>query len=191
MQNILCDYVYNKSGWDDDGKFLPSERLPHDFLINFKQGEFEKLIQKAQHTVDLIFWDNIDWNAFSQTFLQLEVTNPDSKAKVLGINFRDNLLVVTVEVSSTTITSDYHKSFMDGYKFAEQSLVPQYEIRLRDKDNELDVKNEQINALILKASPANVTQSFQNAYGVTGITPNQIINPSRTDIIEGGYNEEE
>lgn len=128
---------------------------------------------------------------FRKLFFQLEVTNPESKAKVLGINFRDNLLVITIEVSSATITSDYHKNFMDGYKFAEQSLVPQYEIRLRDKDNELDVKNKQINALILKASPANVTQSFQNAYGVTGITPNQIINPPRTDIIEDRYNEEE
>jgi uncharacterized protein YjbI with pentapeptide repeats len=190
LQNILCDYVYNKSGWDDDGNFLPSDRLPHDSLINFKEGEFEKLIQKAQHTVDLIFYDSIDWEAFSQTFFQLEVTNPESKAKVLGINFRGNLLVVTVEISSNILSSDYHRVFMEGYNFAKQELAPQYEARLRDKDRESNTKDQQINELISKVSP-NVTQYIQNAYGVTGITPNQIINPPQTDIIEGRYNEEE
>ena len=191
LQNILCDYVYNKSGWDDDGKFLPSDRLPHDSLINFKEGQFEKLIQKAQHTVDLIFYDSIDWESFSQTFFQIEVTNPESKAKVLGINFRGNLLVVTVEISSNILSSDYHRVFMEGYNFAKQELAPQYEARLRDKDRESNTKNQQINALILKVSSTNVTQYFRNANGVTGSTPNQIINPPRTDIIESGYNEEE
>lgn len=184
LQDIKCDYIYNKSGWDEDGNFLPLERLPHDTKINFKEGEFEKFIQKAQNVVNLIFHDIIDWNAFSQTFFQLEVTDPDAKAKVLGINFRNNLLVVTVEVSNARIVSDYHKSFMEGYSFAKQELVPQYEASLK-------VKDQQINSLIQKVGLTNITQSIQNAYGVTGSTPNQIINPSQTNIIEGGYNEEE
>ena len=184
LQNIRCDYIYNKSGWDNDGNFLPLERLPHDTKINFKEGEFEKFIQKAQNVVNLIFQDIIDWNAFSQTFFQLEVTDPEAKAKVLGINFRNNLLVVTVEVSNASIVSNYHKNFMEGYSFAKQELVPQYEASLK-------VKDQQINSLIQKVGSTNITQSFQKAYGVAGITHKQIINPPRTDIIEGGYNEEE
>lgn len=184
LQNIRCDYIYNKSGWDNEGNFLPLERLPHDTKINFKEGEFEKFIQKAQNVVNLIFHDIIDWNAFSQAFFQLEVTDSEAKAKVLGINFRNNLLVITVEVSNARIVSDYHKNFMEGYSFAKQELVPQHEASLK-------VKDQQINSLIQKVGSTNITQSFQKAYGVAGSTHNQIINPPRTDIIEGEYNEEE
>ena len=176
FEGVKCSHIYMKSNQE--------ERVPYNVNEFFEPKDFQNLIQKSQNTVDLIFRNSIDWNAFSQTFFQLEVTDPDAKARVLGINFRNNLLVITVEVSNARIVSDYHKNFMEGYSFAKQELVPQHEASLK-------VKDQQINSLIQKVGSTNITQSFQKAYGVAGSTHNQIINPPRTDIIEGGYNEEE
>ena len=189
LNNVSCEYIYNRATWDDEGELKYLNRIPNDSKINFKDGDFQKLIQKSQNVVDLVFRDSIDWNAFSQTFAQLESINPETKAKVLGINFRDNLLIVTVAVANFTMESDYHKNFMDGYKFAEQNLLPQYEARLRDKDKDINSKDQQINALILKGGS---TQLIQNAYGVAGnVQGSQKICLPTPDTIQSNSNENE
>ncbi len=105
------------------------------------------------------------------------------------LNIRNNLLVVTVEVSNRTIESDYNKKFMEGYQFAKQELVPQYEARLRDKDKDINSKDQQINALILKGGS---TQLIQNAYGVAvNVQGSQKICLPTPDTIQSNYNENE
>jgi uncharacterized protein YjbI with pentapeptide repeats len=118
LQNILCNFVYNKSGWDDDGNFLPSDRLPHDPTVNFKEGEFEKFIQKAQNTVDLIFTNGIDWQAFLQAFLKLKSETGD-ELSIYSIEDKwDNYFVVRVNVPS-----DVNKKELEG------ALRREYELR--------------------------------------------------------------
>jgi len=118
LQNTLCDYVYNKSGWDDDGKFLPSDRLPHDPAINFKTEEFEKFIQKAQNTVDLIFTNGIDWQAFLRAFLKLKSETGD-ELSIYSIEDKwDSYFVVRVNVPS-----DVNKKELEG------ALRREYELR--------------------------------------------------------------
>ncbi|MBN8564240.1 MAG: pentapeptide repeat-containing protein [Leptolyngbya sp. UWPOB_LEPTO1] len=59
--NVLCDYLYIKG--------LYQERRPSHGT--FAPGQFSALFQQALETVDLIFADGIDWQAFFQSFQEL------------------------------------------------------------------------------------------------------------------------
>ena len=176
FQNILCDYVYNKSRWDDDDKFLPSDRLPHDPAINFKTGEFEKFIQKAQNTVDLIFNNGIDWQAFLQAFLKLKSETGD-------------------ELSIYSIEDKW-----DGYFVVRVNVPPdadkkEIETLLKVKDAKIEELREGNLTLqrIIESKPQIIQQFFfGDANGIAAIVEgDQNIYPPQADIIEDGYNKKE
>jgi hypothetical protein len=65
LKNIKCDYIFLKSSWNkEERKYTFSERRPHQKDKLFEPGDFEKLVRKSQETVDLIFRNGIDWQAF-------------------------------------------------------------------------------------------------------------------------------
>ncbi len=49
---------------EEEKKRIVSDRRPHAPNKIFAPGEFAQLFQKALETVDLIFSDGIDWQAF-------------------------------------------------------------------------------------------------------------------------------
>jgi uncharacterized protein YjbI with pentapeptide repeats len=176
LQNILCNFVYNKSGWDDDGEFLPSDRLPHDPAINFKVGEFERFIQKAQNTVDLIFTNGIDWQAFLQAFLKLKSETGD-------------------ELSIYSIEDKW-----DGYFVVRVNVPPdadkkEIETLLKVKDTQIEgYRRENTNLLnLLQTALQQPSQAFHApVYGVAGnLQGDQKIYPLKPDNIQGNYNENE
>jgi len=176
LQNILCNFVYNKSGWDDDGEFLPSDRLPHDPAINFKVGEFERFIQKAQNTVDLIFMNGIDWQAFLQAFLKLKSETGD-------------------ELSIYSIEDKW-----DGYFVIRVNVPPdadkkEIETLLKVKDTQIEgYRRENTNLLnLLQTALQQPSQAFHApVYGVAGnLQGDQKIYPLKPDNIQGNYNENE
>ena len=61
LDGVICDYVYKKDG--------QNEHRPRSG--KFAAGEFTALFQKAIETVDLIFIDGVDWQAFLQSFQEL------------------------------------------------------------------------------------------------------------------------
>lgn len=69
LNGVICDYVYQKAHYQE-GKLVFTERRPRNG--NFAPGEFTALFQKAIETVDLIFIDGIDWQAFLQSFQELK-----------------------------------------------------------------------------------------------------------------------
>ncbi|MCA6555646.1 MAG: hypothetical protein IM583_03175, partial [Pseudanabaena sp. M114S2SP2A07QC] len=84
----------------------------------FKAGEFERFIQKAQNTVDLIFTNGIDWQAFLQAFLKLKSETGD-ELSIYSIEDKwDNYFVVRVNVPS-----DVNKKELEG------ALRREYELR--------------------------------------------------------------
>lgn len=174
LQNINCDCIYNKSGWDDDGNFLPSDRLPHDPAINFKEGEFEKFIQKAQNTIDLIFTNGIDWQAFLKAFLKLKSETGD-------------------ELSIYSIEDKW-----DGYFVVRVNAPPdadkkEIETLLKVKDTQIEgYRRENTNLLNLLQTPLQQPRQafYAPAYGVAGnLQGDQKIYPLKPDNIQGNYNE--
>lgn len=94
------------------------ERIPYNAKMNFKSGEFEKFITKAQNTVDLIFTNGIDWQAFLQAFLKLKSETGD-ELSIYSIEDKwDSYFVVRVNVPP-----DADKKELEG------ALKREYELR--------------------------------------------------------------
>ncbi|KAM3092576.1 pentapeptide repeat-containing protein [Phormidesmis sp. 146-12] len=70
LENVVCDYIYLRHTPSATQPF--AERRPSDRNSIFAPGEFSALFQKVIDTVDLIFADGIDWQAFFQSFQQLQ-----------------------------------------------------------------------------------------------------------------------
>ncbi|MBN3906746.1 MAG: pentapeptide repeat-containing protein [Nostoc sp. NMS1] len=125
LDAIICDYIYLHQ--------KQQERCPSSG--NFAPGEFAKLFQKSLETVDLIFRNGIDWDAFAYSFKKLEVENQGAQLDVQSIEKKgDGILVVRVAVAPNADKAKIHNDFMQGYEFAVKALEAQYQARLEDQD---------------------------------------------------------
>ncbi|MFN6536174.1 MAG: pentapeptide repeat-containing protein [Nostoc sp. EkiNYC01] len=138
LDYIDCKYVYLKSG--------QQERRPNSG--NFAPCEFTKLFQKSLETVDLIFRNGIDWDAFAYSFKKLEVENQGAQLDVQSIEKKGNgILVVRVAVSPDADKAKIHSEFIQSYEFAAKALEAQYQARLEDKDKVINQLFSSINQL--------------------------------------------
>lgn len=125
LHGIDCQYFYRK--WDK------LDRCPSSG--NFEPGDFAKLVHKSLNTIDLIFRNGIDWDAFTYSFKKLEVENQGAQLDVQSIEKKgDGILVVRVAVSPDANKAEIHSDFMQGYEFAAKALEAQYQERLEDKE---------------------------------------------------------
>ncbi|MEH1777090.1 pentapeptide repeat-containing protein [Nostoc sp.] len=138
LDQIICEYIYLK---DDPKERYPSNR-------NFALGEFTKLFQKSLETVDLIFRNGIDWDAFAYSFKKVEVENQGAQLDVQSIEKKgDGILLVRVAVAPDADKAKIHSEFMQGYEFAAKALDAQYQARLEDKNTIITRQEVQINRL--------------------------------------------
>ncbi|RCJ40084.1 hypothetical protein A6770_38345 [Nostoc minutum NIES-26] len=135
---VICDYIYLRQN--------QQERRPSSG--NFAPGEFTKLFQKSLETIDLIFRNGIDWDAFAYSFKKVEVENQGTPLDVQSIEKKGGgILVVRVAVASDADKAKIHSEFMQGYEFAAKALEAQYQARLEDKDALIARQESQINRL--------------------------------------------
>ena len=135
---VICDYIYL---CQDQQERRPSSG-------NFACGEFAQLFQKSLETLDLIFRNGIDWDAFAYSFKKLEVENQGAQLDVQSIEKKgDGILVVRVTVSPDADKAKIHSEFIQGYEFAAKALEAQYQARLEDKDTLISKHEAQINRL--------------------------------------------
>jgi uncharacterized protein YjbI with pentapeptide repeats len=150
LTDAICDYIYLKSG--------KQERRPSSG--NFEPGEFTKLFQKSLETVDLIFRNGIDWDAFAYSFKKVEVENQVTQLDVQSIEKKgDSVLLIRIGVSSDTDKLKIHSDFMQGYEFAHKVLGAQYQTRINDKDKEINRLFYLVNQL--SGTPKKVSNYYQ------------------------------
>lgn len=150
LDDVKCDYVYLKLDWSEERKHYLSERHPPS--RSFAPGEFTKLFQKVLETVDLIFRNGVDWDAFAYSFKKVEVENSGAQLDVQSIEKKGNgVLVVRVSISPEADKAKIHSGLMQDYEFAHRVLEAQYQARLQDKD-------KYINQLFYLLSQANENQ---------------------------------
>ncbi|MEH2355948.1 pentapeptide repeat-containing protein [Nostoc sp.] len=138
LDNVDCQYIYLSID--------KQERCP--YTGNFNLGEFTKLFQKSLETIDLIFRNGIDWDAFAYSFKKVEVKNQGAQLDVQSIEKKgDGILVVRVSVAPDADKAKIHNQFMQGYEFAAKALEAQYQVRLEDKDLLISKQEAQINRL--------------------------------------------
>jgi uncharacterized protein YjbI with pentapeptide repeats len=99
--NIQCEYIY-LDFVTIEGKYQFTDRLPRESNATFKPGEFEALISKQQDTIDLIFVDGIDWQAFFQSFQELRTQYQDDEITIQSIERKGKgAFVVRLETSAS------------------------------------------------------------------------------------------
>ena len=152
FEGTICDYVYLKAD--------QQERRPREG--NFKPGEFAALFQQALDTVDLIFKDGIDWQAFFQSFQELRSQYVDQELAIQAIEKKqDGAFIVRLEVAEGTDKSVIEISAKELYETKLVLAEQRYRDVLQAKDSEIVAYREQSANLLeiikLQASrPINV-----------------------------------
>jgi hypothetical protein len=165
LEGVICDYIYLKANHDFFPLVKPQERRPHN--SNFAPGEFTKLFQEIEDTIDLIFRNGINWKAFAIAFNQINTrildTNEEGEIflreyKVLG----DGLITLKVTTPPGADRENLREELMSAYqkivslegelKAKTEILAPLYErLLLPGKQMSSDPQHRTI--LILSANP--------------------------------------
>ncbi len=128
LDDIDCQYVYLKSN--------KQERRPSSH--EFAPGEFTKLFQKALSTIDLIFRNGVDWEAFAYSFRKIQVEYAGEELAIESIeNKGDGVVVVRVNVSPSANKPKIHSDFKEDYELAHKVLEERYRAELSSKDAEI------------------------------------------------------
>jgi uncharacterized protein YjbI with pentapeptide repeats len=143
FEEVICDYIYYKFDWLIYYKFdwlLVSEayqdRRPHDPNKIFNPGDFERLIETARETVDLIFSDGIDWKAFLESFQGLQIESENGELSIAGIlKKRDGTFVIQIDAPQNTDKAELEKRFYQKYnKLLKQAKDYYQKLQLAERD---------------------------------------------------------
>jgi uncharacterized protein YjbI with pentapeptide repeats len=172
LDEVICDYVYLKR--------CRKERRPHNG--NFAPGEFTKLFQKARETVDLIFLNGIDWQAFLVSFQQVQVEAGDKALSIQAIeNKNDGAFVIRVSVPPEIDKSKIEQYFKRKYQLAIEAKDKQYRKylreRLKNKDDLIASYREQMTSIrqdntqligIIKTMAEKENSKTENTFNISG-----------------------
>jgi len=131
LRDVECHYIYLKSRIERPQGLvtrLYEDRYPADG--KFKPDEFVRLFQKTMSFVSLVFQNGIDWEAFSQTFQQMNDENPDAKMAITTIKNKGNgTVVIKMSVAAETDRSRLADEFMLSYELLRKALEEEYQAR--------------------------------------------------------------
>ena len=131
LKDVICDYVYLKENLQ--------ECIPYNKHRKFQQGEFAKYVEKALNTVDLIFTDGIDWNAFLTSFKNLQDKYGSDELGIQAIEKKPSgAFVIRVEVSPDINKAEIEKNIKAQYKIKLAKLKQKYKKRLKLKDQDIE-----------------------------------------------------
>ncbi|WP_414583723.1 hypothetical protein [Scytonema sp. PCC 10023] len=138
--SVICDYIYLKSDLE--------ERRPSDPDRTFAVGDFTTLFQKAITTVDLIFRNGVNWEAFAYSFRQLQVKADTTDLIIQSIeNKGDGNFVIRVSVPPNADKVEVEQYFKREYQTALKAMEEKYRYQLQAKDREIELYRQQNESL--------------------------------------------
>ena len=139
LNDVVCEYVYLKGD--------QQERRPSEPNQSFAPGEFTKLFQKAQETVDLIFRHGVDWQALLISLEKLKVEAEGAELSIQAIeNKNDGAFVVRVNVPPEANKGEVEKFLRREYDLALKALDERYQFQLQLQGERLEDYREQVAA---------------------------------------------
>jgi uncharacterized protein YjbI with pentapeptide repeats len=139
LDEVICDYVYLQA---DQKERSPSDR-------NFAPGEFTELFQKALETVDLIFRNGIDWQAFLTSFQKVQVENNSSGLSIQAIeNKNKGTFVIRVNVPPEAHKAEVEKYLKREYESELKAADKKYRYQLQANYEQIATYREQSTDLI-------------------------------------------
>jgi uncharacterized protein YjbI with pentapeptide repeats len=134
LEDAICDYIYLKA---DQQERCPSQR-------NFAPGEFAKLFQKTLETVDLIFYNGIDWQAFFTSFQKLKTKSGDSELSIQAIeNKNDGALVIRLNVPPENNKAEVENYLRREYDYQLRAIDKIYRYQLQATYEEIATYRQQ------------------------------------------------
>ncbi len=171
LKGSFCKYIYLLNNGQDK---CPSSGV-------FKNDEFGKLFQKVISTVDFIFRNGVDWQAFLTSFEQVRIENQEVELEIQSIeNKGDDVIVIKVNVPPDVSKEDIHSSFINHYEVELARLSAYYEAALMTKNEEISRQANNMKEIIQVLASQPRTQMNFHGPVVTAIgtlTGNQIIYP--------------
>jgi uncharacterized protein YjbI with pentapeptide repeats len=139
LEEVICDYVYLQAE--------QQERRPVEG--NFAPGEFTQLFQKTLETVDLTFYNGIDWQAFLAAFHKLLVISEGSDLFIQAIeNKNDGALVIRLSVASGTNKLHLQNYLNREYEYQLKAIDKLYRYQLQATYEEIATYRQQSTDLI-------------------------------------------
>src|SRR5919199_739483 len=139
LEEVICDYVYLQAD--------QQERRP--IQGNFAPGEFTKLFQKTLETVDLIFCNGIDWQAFLNSFQKLQVKNGGLELFIQAIeNKNDGALLIRLSVPNEVNKTQIDHYFKQEYEYQLKAIDKIYRYQIQATYEEIATYRHQSSELI-------------------------------------------
>ncbi|AFY37592.1 pentapeptide repeat protein [[Leptolyngbya] sp. PCC 7376] len=192
FEGVICNYIFLR--WDENNQ-KGIERRPSTPTCNFTLGDFERFICQSLDTVDLIFGEGIDWNAFLRSFQGLQLDSEVGELDIAGIKKnRDGSFVVQVDVPADADKAAIEKNFWSRY----QPLLEAKDQQIKLLQGQLEYSQEQIDRERQNATKlTNIIETLAekqgniiNQYGNFGIGANNG-EVSNDAVVAGQYNEAE
>ena len=122
LEDVICDYIYLEVD--------QQERRP--IQGNFAPGEFTNLFQKTLETVDLIFSNGIDWQAFLISFEKFQVKTEILELSLQTIeNKNDGTLVIRLSVPNDINKTEIEHSLKREYEHQLKAIDKIYRYQLQ------------------------------------------------------------
>jgi uncharacterized protein YjbI with pentapeptide repeats len=134
LEGAHSDYVYLLAD--------RQERRPSSG--NFSEGEFSKLFKEVLNTVDFIFKNGIDWQAFLVSLEKLRIESGDTEISVQSIeNKGDGVFVVKVNIPSDLNKEKVHREFKKDYDNQMKLMETRYKAQLEGKEEAIEIYRKQ------------------------------------------------
>ena len=126
LKGAICEHIFLKLG-EISGY---TERRPSHG--DFTPGDFTKLVRQSINTVDLIFRNGINWEAFTHSFKRLQVQTGSDELDIQAIeNKGDGDFVIRVNSPPGADKAKIQEFVMEEYGKELKTLEVQYEKQLR------------------------------------------------------------
>ncbi len=118
LTNVKCDYIFLELGsCQETGQIIYTERYPQQEDTNLEPKDFAKLVKKFQETVDLIFCNGINWQAFLTSYEQVKVETGGDFWLIKAIENQEyGTLIVRIKAPSELDKIKIEKSFEEKYQ---------------------------------------------------------------------------
>jgi uncharacterized protein YjbI with pentapeptide repeats len=172
FEEVICDYIY----YELSERETYQERRPHDPNKIFNPGDFQRLIETARETVDLIFSDGIDWKAFLESFHGLQIESENGELSVVGIlKRRDGTFVIQIDAPQNMDKAELEKRFYQKYnKLLQQARYYYQKLQLAERDIQSS-QRERANLMKIIELQAKEQKIMINADNIGLINSGQII----------------
>ncbi len=144
FQSVVCSHVFFRCVKTEDiERWVYQDRRPADPERCFAEGEFVALVQTSLSTIDLIFSDGIDWQAFLISFEQLQVMYQDEALEIQAIERKGHTFIIRLATVPSVETALLEREARSLYTQALQQMEAQYRAELQAKDREIEIHRKQ------------------------------------------------